>query len=216
MATSSSYAPARRGWAGAAGEMVGANVQLDGNQLAATDVYANSSGMHLATVPTAVTATDVARGSHAITIPAYAGTATDGGDTVHLAVVDWLDPAQAPTVLASLVGIAAAPQSGEGQAFARTTFQSGGGTLLVSVNVSSWTEGTNVPLEVGVQVDGTSLGFVQMFANPKETHMAMVSNDLVLSGVAAGPHTLTLIGELNTNTDFNDRVSVLIMEFPAG
>ncbi|HEX8742568.1 MAG TPA: hypothetical protein VF712_05505 [Thermoleophilaceae bacterium] len=204
------------GWAGSNAMVVGASVQLDGAPLVSTEVFANASGMHLATVPTAVVAAGLPRGSHAVMIEAAATTATDGGDTAHLAVVEWVDPSQAPTVLATLENVAAQSQSGEGQPVARTTFQSSGGTLLVSVNVSGWTEGTNVPLMVGVQVDGTSLGFVEMFANPKETHMAMVSNDLVLSGVAAGPHTLTLIGEANTNTDYNDRVSVLMMEFPAG
>ena len=70
-----------------------------------------------------------------------------------------------------------------------------------------------MPLIVGIQIDGTSRGFAQIFANPSGTHMATVTNDLVLTGVPAGSHTLGLIGEANTVTDQNDRVSVVAFEF---
>jgi hypothetical protein len=89
-----------------------------------------------------------------------------------------------------------------------------GGPLLVKVGVSCWTQSANVPLIVGIQVDGTSLGFARIFANQTGTHMATVTNDLVLTGVPAGSHTLGLIGEANTITDQNDLVSILVLEFP--
>ena len=54
----------------------------------------------------------------------------------------------------------------------------------------------------------------QVYANPANTHMAMVTNDLVVTGVPAGSHRLGLIGEVGTYTDQNDRVSALVLEFP--
>lgn len=207
------------GWSGQGG-VIGASVETDGSSVALTEVFANSSGMHLATVPVATVVQGVPRGSNSFAITAEGATATDGGDIAHLAVVEWVDPQQAPAVLGmspQLQNAAGSSQDGDGGAVAQSSFQSSGGTLLVSVSASGWTPNSGGgPLQIGVQLDGTSQGFLEIFANDSDTHMAMVTNDLVVSGIAAGDHTLTLIGEANTHTDLNDRVSATILEFPAG
>lgn len=106
-------------------------------------------------------------------------------------------------------------QQGSGGTVQSSNFQSNGLPLLIRVSVSCWTnEPPGLPLYVGIQIDGISHGFTQIWANFVGTHMTMVSNDLVLNGIPAGNHDLNLMGEANVITDSNDRVSVLIMEFP--
>jgi hypothetical protein len=207
------------GWAGSAGQIVGAVVAIDTLATGNTEVMANNSGQHLATVGTDLFVQQVPRGQHLVTLVAEASTATDNNDTAHLAVVDWVTEADAPAVLElnpPLQNAQANSQQGDGGSIASSQFTSNGGTLLIRSNVSCWTQQTSgFTLFVGIQVDGTSKGFNQGFANFAGTHMAMVTNDLVVTGVPAGSHTLNLMGENSVITDYNDRVSVTILEFPA-
>jgi hypothetical protein len=206
------------GWVSSPG-MVTAGLAADGGDTAGTNVFANNANEHLATVPVDLVVTDMSEhGLHEAVIGAGAQTLTDGGDTAHLAVVEWVNPADAPVVCAMnppLVDAVANSQSGDGGTIAQSQFSTGGGTLLVKVGVSAWTQSAGSMLWCGVQIDGTSLGFDGIFANPAQTHMSMVTNDLVLSNVPAGDHTLNLMAEAGVITDLNDRVSVLILEFPS-
>jgi hypothetical protein len=209
---------AASGWVNSEG-IITARMVVDGDTSVATQVFANNSSEHLATVPTDfLHTTGTQHGQHEVTMVADGQVATDSGDTAHLAVVEWLNPADAPVVCAMnppLVGAVANAQHGDGGSIAQSQFSKGNGRLLVKVGVSVWTEGTGgVPLYVGIQIDGTSLGFCEIWANANDTHMSMVTNDLVLENVPPGVHTLNLMGEANTITDSNDRVSVTIMEFP--
>lgn len=206
------------GWVSSAGQMVGAYIVTDGGDGLGMEVCANNPNQHLATVPADLSIQPPERGGHAIQINASGLTWTDGGDTVHLTVVEWVDPEQAPNILdmnPPLQDATANTQQGDGGTIAASSFASNGGTLLVRVGVSCWTQQLGEALYVGVQIDGTSLGFAQIWPNFTTTHMAMVPNDLVISNVPAGNHTLNLMAEANVITDQNDRVSVLIMEFPS-
>jgi hypothetical protein len=205
------------GWNSSQG-IVGATVTLDQdiNAEGSLEVFANNANQHLAAVPTDIHLAPPNRGQHELEVVSHGATWTDGGDMVHVNVVEWVDPAKGPTIVGlspPLQNAQAQSQNGDGGSIASATFQSSGGTLLVRTNLSAWSASSDVQIMVGIQIDGTSRGFAQLFANPNETHMTMVSNDLVVAGIPAGQHTLNLMGELNTITDQNDRVSVTILEF---
>lgn len=208
------------GW-GASQGVLGATVTVDQdvNAAASLEVFANNANQHLAAVPTDIQLAPPARGQHELDVVCEPSTSTDiGNDMVHVNVVEWVDPSQGPTIVQlnpPLQNAPAATQHGDGGSIASATFTSNGGPLLVMVNLSAWSSSSNVQISAGIQIDGFSQGFVQIFANPNTTHMAMVSNPLAVAGVRAGKHTFNLMGELNTQTDQNDRVSVTILEFPA-
>jgi hypothetical protein len=82
------------------------------------------------------------------------------------------------------------------------------------VSLSAWTPQANTLLGISIQLDNKPLGRAELFANPGTTHLTVVSNDLVLTGIPAGNHTFVLQADASTYTDANDRVSVLAMEFP--
>lgn len=201
------------GWAtGAAGQVVGANIWY-GAPTSSAEIYANNPGQDLAAVPSDFVYNEQHRGQQLVQLQALPTTSTSASDIAHLTVVELVDPGNAPVIRTQLQDQARS-QHGDGGTVYSRAFTTGGGPLMARISSSAWTSGTNVPLQIGIQVDGTSRGFLQLFANPPTTHMAMVTNDLVLSGVPAGDHTLTLIGEINTITDQNDYVSITILEFP--
>jgi hypothetical protein len=205
------------GWATSVG-VIGATATLDQDAPAAAslEVFANNPSFRLAAVPTDVVFAPPNRGQHALQVVSEKSTSTDSRDMVHVNAVEWVDPASGPTIVQMsppLQNTPAANQHGDGGSIASATFQSSGGTLLIRANLSAWSPSANVLITAGIQIDGTSRGFVRLFTNWQQTHLTMVSNDLVVTGIPAGRHTLNLMGELNTYTDQNDRVSVTILEF---
>jgi hypothetical protein len=201
------------GWTtGAPNQVIGSNIWY-GAPTATLAVFANQSDMDLAAVPADLVYTEEHRGQQVVQLQALPDTSTDTADIAHLTVVEFVDPANAPVIRANVQDTAQS-QHGDGGTIASTPFTCEGQALLLRVSASAWTSGTNVPLQVGIQIDGNSIGFLQLFANPGNMHMTMVTNDLLLTGIPAGQHTLSLIGEINTITDQNDNVSLLIMEFP--
>lgn len=207
------------GWLDEVSWLVRGDLVLDADSRTGvlTEVFPNNLGQHLATVPTDGVIAEPGRGQHEVTLAAGPFVKTNPSDWAHATVVESVDSAAAPAVLSMnppLQNAHAQEQSGSGGTIAQSTFRSNGGTLLVRANVSAFTTEPNQLLDVGIQIDGSTHGLTSIYANPSETHMALVSNDLVVTGIPAGSHTLTLIGEANPYTDDNDRVSVLIMEFP--
>jgi hypothetical protein len=202
-----------------AGTMIAAFMTLDGGNPLGMEVFCNNAGQHLAMVPCDMVTTFVGRGDHEFQLAADENTTTDDNDTAHLTVVEWLEEEGAPVfqeTAPELDSTAAATQSGGGENIASAQFESNGGTLLIRTGLSCWTSSSGgVPLSVGIQVDGTSVGFAQIWANVASTHMATVTNDLVVENIPAGEHSLALLAEANVNTDQNDLVSVTILEFPA-
>jgi hypothetical protein len=207
------------GWVTTAGQTVFAEPILDDTGIGGTSIYGNNPDQHLATVPTDIVFPEPTRGLHGLDLGAGGSTSTDGGDRAHLTVLEWVNAADAPVVQAlspPLTNVQAQAQQGSGGTIAQASFQSNGGTLLIRSNVSAYASSSGQMLMTGVQVDGTSHGWMSVYANPAETHMTLVSNDLVVTGIAAGQHTFTMIAEENPITDVNDRVSVTILEFPSG
>ena len=194
----------------------GAKIVLNQPSLGAMEIFQNDTTRRQV-VPTDVVTSGEPRGSQLAAVVAGQGTITDGDDAVQLAVVEWVNPPDAPAVVPlspPLQNAQAETQPGDGGSIASATFSSAGGTLLVKVGASVWTQVTGgTPLLVGIQIDGSSVGYTGIWANQSSTHMPTVVNDLVVTGVPAGDHTLNLMAEANVITDVNDRVSVLIMEF---
>jgi hypothetical protein len=202
------------GWVTSAASLISGWVPIDGGDPVRLDVFANNAEQHLAMVPTDYVITQIARGLHQVELNADGLTTTDQNDTAHLSVVELLAGPAAPVVQGQLQNATAQAQQGDGGSIASFQFESNGGPLLVRTSASVWTEQEGELLYVGIQIDGTSKGYAQVFANFTETHMGTVTNDLVVEGIGAGTHTLNLMAEANVITDQNDRVSVLILEFP--
>ena len=204
------------GWVTQAGTSVGIVMLWDRGDALIGHIFANNANQHLATVPVDLTYPNSARGQHTVSLRAFSNTSTDSGDYGHVAAIEWVQPAQAPTILATnpyLQDAQANTQQG-GEYIAQTAFQSSGGTLLFRVNASAWTPNPNTLLGLSLQVDGKPLGRAELFANPASTHLTVVSNDLVLTGIPAGNHTFEMQSDVSTYTDQNDRVSILALEFP--
>lgn len=206
------------GFATTPGSLVTGQLAFDGagvdpSNPVALQIFANSDAQHLAMVATDFLFAPQAGGQHLVQLLSDPSTATNDEDIAHLTVVELLGQG-APSILGQLQNVTADTQDGSGGAtIAQVQFESSGGPLLVRTALSVWTQQEG-PLSVGIQVDGTSAGFAQIFANQTGAHMPTVVNDLVVTGIAAGSHTLNLMAEANTITDQNDRVSVLILEFP--
>jgi hypothetical protein len=207
------------GWTAGANAVIGATATIDQDTDAAAslEVFANNALQHLPAVPTEIIFAPPNRGQHELTVVSEGSTSTDGGDLVHVTALEWVNPAEGPTIVElspPLQNAVAVGQQG-GAMIAQTTFQSSGGPLLVCTNLSAWSATQNATLGATIQIDAVAHGYVGVFANWMETHLPLVSNDLVIAGIPAGEHTLVLRGTADTITDANDRVSVTILEFPA-
>jgi hypothetical protein len=206
------------GWVTGAGALVQTTMLFDRGDGLMGEVYANNANQHLATVPVDNINPNPQsqRGEYELQLVAQYGTSTDQGDIAHLTVVEWVNAAAAPVEVElnpPLMDTAASAQQG-GEYVAQSSFQSGGGTLLFRVSMSGWTPQAGVGIGASIEIDGTSMGNVELFANFASTHLAIPSNDLVVSGIPAGTHSFQIQSGAYTYTDGNDRVGVLALEFP--
>ena len=205
------------GWVTQASSVVAIPLFLAKDNVGSCQVYANNANQHLAAVPCDFVnpATDQ-HGHTALTLQALPSTSTDGGDLAHLTAIEWVNPPDAPVPLETspyLQDSSPASQQG-GEYVTQASFQSGGGTLLLRVSASAWTPQSDTLLGLSIQIDGRPVGRAELFANPSATHLMVVSNDLVVTGIPAGTHTFALQSDVYTYTDQNDRVSLQVLEFP--
>jgi hypothetical protein len=93
------------------------------------------------------------------------------------------------------------------------SFSTTGGTLLIFASGSGW---RNVAGAIGmdIQVDGVTKGSATVTASEANSHKAFIPNTIVVTGIAAGSHTVTLSAWGNTTTDSNDWYSVVVTELP--
>ena len=93
------------------------------------------------------------------------------------------------------------------------SFKTGGGTLLVLVSGSGWADSTK---QIGMQilVDGIRKGYAKSFTNEARSHKTFTTNELLVTGLNVGTHSITLESWNNTNTDHNDFFNVTILELP--
>lgn len=104
----------------------------------------------------------------------------------------------------------------------RTTspFTTAGGTLMVFASGSGYytPPGGGAPSasQIGMEIflDAASIGFAKGFTNEPSSHKAFPATTLVVRGIAAGTHTITLKPWNGTLTDYNDFFNVAVMEVP--
>jgi hypothetical protein len=104
---------------------------------------------------------------------------------------------------------------GGGGTVASGTFSSAGGTILLQAMASAWTRASASQLNLVVTVDGTARGTVTGYASRSSFHVPLVSADILITGLAAGQHTVTLMADSSTITDSNDRCTVSVLELAA-
>jgi hypothetical protein len=95
------------------------------------------------------------------------------------------------------------------------TFFSGGGTLVIFASGSAWFNGGGGGVVgMDIQIDSVTKGGAIVTTNENNSHKSLVANALVVTGVAAGSHTLTLALRAGATTDVNDFFSATVMELP--
>lgn len=98
----------------------------------------------------------------------------------------------------------------------RTTspFTTAGGTLMVFASGSGWDPNGGAYIGMEVFLDAASIGFAKAFTNELGSHKAFPATTLVVRGIAAGVHTITLKPWNGTRTDAADFFNVAVMEVP--
>ncbi len=127
-------------------------------------------------------------------------------------------PANAPT--ASIVTEVWDQESGgfqaDGPYYGKDFTVDHGGKLILSFNGSAYNTGLpNQLIGVIVNVDGNPVGECKVFSNQTGVHMALVGNDIVLTGLSVGTHTVyvtVLTGD--SSFDGNDFFNLTITELP--
>lgn len=93
-------------------------------------------------------------------------------------------------------------------------FSSQGGTLLIFASGSGWSADVARQIGMQIQIDSAIKGYAKSFTNETGSHKVFSANPLVVSGIAAGPHTLALVALASTSTDGNDFFNVTVLELP--
>jgi hypothetical protein len=210
---------AASGWVQNAAGIVSVVIELDGQEVARTEILAAPS-MHLATVPVDVLV-DAGLGHHVIAMRITPGVTcvTDVNDYFSLLVLEQTGPPDAIEISPLLVNAPCMDQQGKGTA-AVATFTSGGGTLVIQASGSAFAA-SPTRLTLNMLLDGQPLvingtaAALRSAVNVNGIHVAMVSNDIVAPGIPAGSHTLALTatdGVTFTNAD--DRCSITVLELP--
>jgi hypothetical protein len=200
-------------------------IEVDGQEVARTELLPPPSsvetGWHHATVPVDVLV-EAGAGPHVVAVRPLAvpaaniNTFVDANDFTSVLVLEQTGPEGALEISPVLVNAPTLVQNGGGTS-AYATFTSGGGTLVLLVSTSAWSTAPN-ELNVTVQLDGQPLvtngnpATLHGGVNTPSMHIPLISNDFVVPGVGAGNHTISLVADANTVTDYNDRVSITVIE----
>jgi hypothetical protein len=98
------------------------------------------------------------------------------------------------------------------------SFTSGGGTLIIFSSGSGWSSDTNgIWIGMNVNLDGQFVDGIFVLANgtSSNSHVPFGSGATVVSGIAAGTHTIQLTTyTTNTKTDGYDWFRVSVLELP--
>ena len=94
------------------------------------------------------------------------------------------------------------------------SFTTNGGRLLIFASGAGNHTGQNKMIGMSIKVDTTIVGNAEIYSSSTNTHRPFVGTAIEVTGVSAGNHTITLDPLTGTNTDFNDRFSVTILELP--
>ena len=95
----------------------------------------------------------------------------------------------------------------------KANFTTGGGILLVFASGSGF---INAAKQIGMDIfiDNVSRGFAKCFTNEANSHKAFSANFLVIGGIPAGNHAVSLNPWNGTVWDFNDFFSFTVLEMP--
>jgi hypothetical protein len=93
-------------------------------------------------------------------------------------------------------------------------FTTTGGTLVIFADGSGYSNAANTLIGMDIKVDGVAKGLCQFYTTETLSHKPFVANALVVTGIAAGSHTVTLSVRAATFTDGNDYFSVTVFELP--
>ena len=95
------------------------------------------------------------------------------------------------------------------------SFNTSGGTLVLFYSGSGYSNVAGTMIGMNVKLDGNLVDSTGVYANLSLNHLAFVAKQWVLTGIAAGPHTVTL-EKLNANTfsDSGDIFEVVVTEMP--
>lgn len=96
------------------------------------------------------------------------------------------------------------------------TFSTSGGTVLVLATGSGFTAPTQTEKQIGMQIliDNVGKGYAKCYTNEGNSHKSFAANPLVVTGLAAGSHTITLQSWNSCTFDYNDFFNVTILELP--
>ncbi|MBI5775499.1 MAG: hypothetical protein HZA89_17400 [Verrucomicrobia bacterium] len=94
------------------------------------------------------------------------------------------------------------------------SFNSGGGTLMITASGSGYTSTAGQNIGMNVLIDGTVRVVCTIYANAATTHLAFVQKTIVVSGIPAGAHTVQIQAHSGTLTDGNDGFCVSVLELP--
>jgi hypothetical protein len=92
-------------------------------------------------------------------------------------------------------------------------FVTGGGTLLIFASGSGFKSPAGL-IGMSIKIDGTNKGFAKCYTNEPSSHKAFTTNALVVTGIAAGSHTVTLESWDSTMWNTDDFFSVTVLELP--
>jgi hypothetical protein len=190
--------------------MTGMTLAIDGASIGNIQLFANQANWHLPFVPADFLVSAIAPGAHTFTATPMSGTRIDGNDFYSVSIIEILAPPAVLNVTPALVNASASTQPG-GQQVCSGSFSSSGGTLVVCASASGYTAAVG-SLGMSIQVDGKPQGSLGMYANAAATHLCLVGNDLVVTGIPAGNHAVSLVAASGTVTDYNDRCSITVIE----
>lgn len=88
----------------------------------------------------------------------------------------------------------------------------GGGRLLLTISGSGYRQETPGTLGIDVTIDGTPMGSINAYTNEILSHKTLPARTLVIEGLIAGTHTVTLVAQADTMTDANDYFNVTVVE----
>ncbi|MFJ1654642.1 hypothetical protein ACIOC2_25390 [Streptomyces sp. NPDC088337] len=199
------------GFSTSAQAMTGMVLCIDETCHGTIQIFANKKNWHLAFVPADFLIKNIPPGDHTLVATPADGTTIDSNDAYAITIFEVMAP---PTVLNVTEVLANAPAAGQtgGKRVASGGFSSYGGTLVITSAASAYSHDGAAKLGMTIQVDSQEVGSMQAFANPQGLHLGLPGNDLVVTGINAGKHTVSLEADAGTATDSNDRCSVTIIE----
>lgn len=93
-------------------------------------------------------------------------------------------------------------------------FTTRGQTLLVIASGSGYHAVGGALIGMNIQIDGVNKGVSRVFTNEANSHKAFVMNPLIVTGIAAGAHTVSLTALAGTLGDANDIFNATVIELP--